>query len=157
MGWRKYLRVLTQPMRSLEGRRIELIVICVGIRLQRRPKVADTAKLVAQSHLLHPSPTATFNLLNSTAALPDSIGRNLGLSYAQCDVGFPKLWPELLRTKELFTKGKTGKNYGITQADIDKVEENDGTRVSGLAWDGAGRGMRRVEAAKETPPSFQLG
>jgi hypothetical protein len=117
---------------------VELILSCGVFRLQRRPKVADTAKLVGQSHLLHPSPTATFNLLNSTAALPDSIGRNLGLSYAQCDVGFPKLWPELQRTKDLFTKGKTGKNYGITQSDLDKVEENDGTRVSLTARDGAG-------------------
>ncbi len=90
----------------------------------------DTANLIAASSLLHPNPIATMARLNSTEALPDSIGHNLGLSYAQCDVGFSKFWPELYRTKDLFTRGKTGKDYGITQADLDKVEENDGTRVS---------------------------
>jgi len=115
------------------------------LSLQRRPKVYDTSKLVTASTLLRTSPLATLARLNSSDALPDSVGRNLGLSYAECDVGFPKLWPELLATKKLFTARKTGKNFGITQADLDKADENDGTRVSSSFFDRLRRPPRRVK------------
>ncbi|KAK4057562.1 hypothetical protein OIO90_001207 [Microbotryomycetes sp. JL221] len=66
----------------------------------------------------------TLSLLNSTAALPEAVARNLRLSYAECDVGFPLLWSGLEKTREHFYR------RGIELRDIEEVEKQDATRVA---------------------------
>lgn len=63
-------------------------------------------------------------LLGSTLALPKHVGSNRGLSYAQCDIGFPLLWPQLMET------ANKDRSRGVALADLDAAVEHGGTRVA---------------------------
>ncbi|KAK4055283.1 hypothetical protein OIV83_000566 [Microbotryomycetes sp. JL201] len=66
-----------------------------------------------------------FSILNSTDALPEGLARNLRLSYAECDAGFPLLWPELEKTREHFYRS------GVTLKEIEQgSEKEDASRVA---------------------------
>lgn len=63
-------------------------------------------------------------LLGSTLALPKHVGSNRGLSYAQCDIGFPLLWPQLMET------ANKDRGRGVALQDLDSAVEHGGTRVA---------------------------
>lgn len=75
----------------------------------------------------------TFAALTSREALPELVANNLALSYGECDVGFPKLFEEVARTRAAFAEREVeGKKVaGISLGDLDRAEEEQGTRVSG--------------------------
>ena len=63
-------------------------------------------------------------ILGSTLALPKHVGSNRGLTYAQCDIGFPLLWPQLMET------ANKDRGRGVSLEDLESSKEYGGTRVA---------------------------
>ncbi|GAA5856218.1 hypothetical protein JCM8547_000827 [Rhodosporidiobolus lusitaniae] len=77
-------------------------------------------------------PTVALDLdflrLSPYAPLPSGYANLRTLTHDQCDAAFPLLWPEVNRTVEMFENRPRRK--GITLADIEEVNEFDGSRVA---------------------------
>ncbi|KAM0793379.1 hypothetical protein ACM66B_000834 [Microbotryomycetes sp. NB124-2] len=127
-GWRSFDATKRRSAgyhSSLQVLVVAIAAALLGVAFGRTTASGAGASFYINSDLDAISDKEALSILNSTAALPEGLARNLRLTYAECDVGFPLLWPELEKTREHFYR------QGVSLEEIETAsDKEDATRVA---------------------------